>query len=113
MIGGRGVMDSMMHGGVHSVMDGSMMSHVVDRDRVSQGVRSVVTMSHNSAVMSVVDHVRRDVSRGGRVGQSNQSQHTRKSLHFCAAALAMADFQQVVCRQAEDGGEPEAEKKPQ
>ena len=80
----RGVMDggmhSVMHGGVHSVMNRGMMSHVVDRDRVSQGVRSVVTMSHNSAVMSVMDHVGRDVSRGSRMGQSNQSQHTRKSL---------------------------------
>ena len=74
----------MVHWSMHGMIHRSMMSHGVDRvdrvDRVSQVVGGVVTMSHDCAVMTVVDHVRRDVSRGGGVGQSNQSKHTRKSL---------------------------------
>ena len=90
---GGGSMNSVMHWGMHCVMDWGMhcmMDWGMDRmmDRVSHGVdrmsqvRGVVTMSHESAVMTVVDYVGRDVSHGGRVSQSNQSQHTRKSLEL-------------------------------
>ena len=85
VIRGGGSMDSVMYRSMDCMMNWGMdcmmyrMSHGVNR--VSQ-VRSVVTVSHESAVMTVMDHVGGDVSHGGGVDQSNQSQHTRKSLEI-------------------------------
>ena len=77
VIRGGGSMDSVMYRSMDCVM--YRVSHGVNR--VSQ-VRSVVTVSHESAVMTVMDHVGGDVSHRSGVDQSNQSQHTRKSLEI-------------------------------